>query len=63
MQNIEGLVTLAASKKLGRSINPYNYKQPCDPPPLCSDMTNVCAMLFIFLNQCERSLGTFMFIT
>ena len=31
----------AAERKLGHSINEYDYKQACTPPPMCYDMSNV----------------------
>ena len=45
---------MAVSDKFGRSLNPYDYKEPCDPPPLCSDMTNVCihnTLIFVDIIQ------------
>ena len=38
---------MAVSDKFGRSLNPYDYKEPCVPPPLCSDMTNVWSSKYI----------------
>ena len=35
------MIMKAAEKKLRRSINVYDYKQACTPPPMCYDMSNV----------------------
>ena len=42
------MVLEAAELKLGRTVNEYNYKQKCDPPPLCYDMTNVSNRYYHF---------------
>lgn len=41
---VEYVIT-AAEKKLGRSINVYDIRKECKPPPLCYDMTNLTHFL------------------
>lgn len=35
------MILTVAEKKLGHTINEYDYKQQCLPPPMCYDMSNV----------------------
>lgn len=44
-EKLESMVLEAAELELGRTVNEYNYKQKCDPPPLCYDMTNLTNFL------------------
>ena len=44
-QLIEMFVLTTAEVKLGRSINPYDVRQPCKVPPLCYDMSGITKFL------------------
>ena len=44
-QLIEMFVLTTAEVKLGRSINPYDSRQPCKVPPLCYNMSGMTKFL------------------